>query len=85
MRTAAALIILVATAVPGTVLHLLGGMLRGSVQDIRTAAEVVVSWDAGPLLGYLSFVLATTGVAGTMLVCWMAAGMTVIRVIAELT
>lgn len=139
-KTAAAIIILVLTAVPGTILHLLGGMLRGSVQDIRKAAAVVVSWarsgerdakierlrsastDAlaadgrirqiiamlgvvrmtrdemaeirgisspGRTLilssGYLTFILATTGVAGTMLVCWMAAGMTVIRVIAELT
>lgn len=139
-KTAAAIIIVVLTAVPGTILHLLGGMLRGSVQDIRKAAAVVVSWarsgerdakierlrsastDAlaakgrirqiiamlgvvrmtrdemaeirsisspGRTLilssGYLTFILATTGVAGTMLVCWMAAGMTVIRVIAELT
>lgn len=139
-KTAAAIIIVVLTAVPGTILHLLGGMLRGSVQDIRKAAAVVVSWarsgerdakierlrsastDAlaakgrirqiiamlgvvrmtrdemaeirsisspGRTLilssGYLTFILATTGVAGTMLVCWMAAGMTVVRVIAELT
>jgi hypothetical protein len=139
-KTAAAIIIVVLAAVPGTILHLLGGMLRGSVQDIRKAAAVVVSWarsgerdakierlrsastDAlaakgrirqiiamlgvvrmtrdemaeirsisspGRTLilssGYLTFILATTGVAGTMLVCWMAAGMTVVRVIAELT
>lgn len=139
-ETAAALLILALTTVPGIILHLLAGMLRSSVEDIRKAAEVVVSWarsgerdakierlrqastDAlqadgrvrqiiamlrvarmtrdeladirgisspGRTMvlgsGYLSFVLATTGVAGTMLVCWMAAGMTVIRVVAELT